>query len=160
MGGNVFDASELRSAVPSPQAWQALADRCADRFSANVVVFALNAEADRLVLTAYRRPEGRCPEWEKGLGTTYLRGQNLPGRVWEAMEGILIPEVDAEALRTVAMPSVLGMVRTVRTLMMSPFLRGGEIRGVLGLSRERAPLFSERDYQSLKIFASTLPEVG
>lgn len=132
----------------------------AESFHADVGLFAVREREGVIAVVDQRRRAGWSAEWHAVLGTAYRRGEHLPGRVWEAKQGILIPDVDARALSAVALPQALPIVRNIRTLMMQPLFRGPDVVGLLAVFRDEPPAFTEEDFETLAEWAARHTVVG
>lgn len=125
----------------------------AESFRADLGLFAVREREGVIVVVDQHRRAGWSAAWHAVLGTAYRRGEHLPGRVWEAKQGILIPDVDARALSAIALPQTLPIVRNIRTLMMQPLFQGPDVVGLVAVFRDEPPAFTEEDFETLAEWA-------
>jgi hypothetical protein len=140
--------------------WDAIARAAAAQLGDVAVVTRAMEKEGTLVTVAVRHKEpSRQLAAATVLGEQYRRGEGLPGRVWEAERGILLVDVDEEALALVAPPTSRGYVREVGvcSLIILPLLDGATVVGTVGVARDPggAP-YTEQDYAQLERLASGL----
>lgn len=105
----------------------------------------------------------RSPEIEQALTARYRLGEGIAGRVWQTGTGILISQVDTQALQTTAHVAARGFVRTtsLSSLMAVPITSNGKgsvsgsVIGVLVAGRDKgSPSFTEDDFSELQRVAA------
>lgn len=128
----------------------ALLEHLSDSFQADVVLFLVEERAHHLEVVDYRRLGGNCVEWDGAIGTKYRLGENLPGRVWETGQPLLIPEVESTALYELALGGTKPIVQGMTSLMLAPILDGARTRGVVAVLKKQGPSFAENDLRDLR----------
>jgi GAF domain-containing protein len=128
---------------------------------AAVAFRAVPEEGNLVVVAAYHRDPNLLEAAKATVGQRWNFGDALPGRVWEAGRGILIPEVDLEAMESVLHGAALAYLRTIgiSSIMIVPLWSGGRVVGTLGVSRDPGnPPFQENDFELLGELAD-LPQL-
>lgn len=128
-----------------------LLERLSASFQADVVLFLVEERGAHLAVADYRRLGGNCPTWDGAIGTRYRLGENLPGRVWETGQPLLIPEVESTALYELALGGTKPIVQGMTSLMLTPILDGARARGVVAVLRKQGPSFTEGDLRELRV---------
>jgi GAF domain-containing protein len=135
------------------QRWIDCARAAAEAIGDIAVVTQVRPGEDLLVtLGVCHRDSERERAAEHVIGESYQRGQGLPGRVWQTERGILLVDVDDDALAEAALNHSNRYIREVgiRSLMLVPLYEGTRVVGTLGVARDPGGTpYTEADFDRL-----------